>query len=150
MNGSVAQWAGVILPENFVISLPRTPSRVIWFGHVRFMPVGLNAPWKLTSRRWRAAARAVLSYHRTIHWSWRSRKSIFTPFTPQRASFANVSSTPLSCSASQWSHTQMPTPFSRARAMMRWRSKPLRISIGTSGPWFGRRAQPYHPPSIVW
>ena len=45
VNGSVAQWAGVILPVNFVISLPRTPSRVIWFGHVRFMPVGLNAPW---------------------------------------------------------------------------------------------------------
>ena len=101
MNGSVAVWIAETLCENFVISLPRMPSRVIWFGQVRFMPVGLNAPWKLIIRRCFAAQRTTFSYQRTIHWSWRSMKSIFTPLMPRRSKSANTLSTPFSSSALQ-------------------------------------------------
>ena len=57
---------------------------------------------------------------------------------------------PVSSISIQCIQTHIPTPFSLACATIRCRSNPLRGSSRTLGPWFGRLAKPYHPPSIVW
>ena len=82
MNGSVTLCSGVTRRLHLLYSFPRIPSRVIWFGQVRIMPVGLKAPWKSISRWCSAAQRAIFSYQFTISWSSRSMKSIFTPARP--------------------------------------------------------------------
>ena len=57
---------------------------------------------------------------------------------------------PTSSISIQCIQTHIPTPFSFACETIRSRSKPFRGSSRTLGPWLGRRAKPYHPPSIVW
>ena len=150
MNGSAAQTSGVVFSLKMFISLPQTASRVTMFGHVRSPPVDLNDPWKFTMIRRLAAARQTRSHQSTISWSCRSRKSVFTPTAPQSASRANVSSMPTDSISIQWIQSQIPTPFAFACATIRARSNPLRGRSGTFGPWLGRRAKPYQPPSTVW
>ena len=57
---------------------------------------------------------------------------------------------PTSSISIQCIQTHIPTPFSFACETIRSRSKLFRGSSRTLGPWLGRRAKPYHPPSIVW
>src|SRR5206468_7880421 len=55
VNGKLTLWAGSDSQLHLLHSMPRTPSVLIRFGHVRVITAGFWSPWKSTSM-WRLAA----------------------------------------------------------------------------------------------